>query len=107
LFIELSEYRDNYMTAKTPNAAEKLAAHLKTKWKDKACPLCSVAKWSLPPMVFELRSFHSGSKSTNKDPILPLIPITCENCGTVQLVNAIIAGIVPPSPKKQSAIATK
>ena len=80
-----------------PTAAEKLHTLIKEKWRNRPCPMCAVSKWSLPPMVFELRTFHSGSKGTDKHPILPIIPVTCEGCGTVQLVNAILAGIVPPS----------
>ena len=34
-------------------------------------------------------------------PIVPLAPVTCNNCGNTILLNALIAGIVDPQPKKE------
>lgn len=75
---------------------EKLIAFLNTKWQGRPCPMCQAGKWSVQDKVFELREFHGGGLVIGGTPIVPVIPVTCENCGNTIFLNAITAGIVKP-----------
>ena len=63
--------------------SEKLINFLNDKWKDQLCPMCNERKWSVQNKVFELREFRGGSLVLGGITILPIIPITCENCGNL------------------------
>ncbi len=78
---------------------DRLIKHLKDKWQNRPCPLCGVGNWNVSEKVFEIREFNHGDMIIGAGPIIPLIPVTCSNCGNVVLVNAIIAGIVPQGGK--------
>ena len=52
--------------------------------------------------VFELREFHQGSLALGT-PIMPLVPVTCENCGNVVLISAVKAGALESNPEDPEA----
>ena len=66
--------------------------HLKEKWKGSACPLCKSGSWTVSDKVFELREYHDGNLVIGGSPIVPVVPVTCDNCGNTVLVNSIISG---------------
>ena len=72
--------------------SEKFINHLKEKWKGSACPLCKTGNWTVSDKVYELREFHDGNMVIGGGPIVPIVPVTCDNCGTTILVNSILAG---------------
>jgi len=72
----------------------KILDHLKAKWKDVNCPMCNHNQWSASEEVFEIRKYYGGNVVLGQGPILPIIPVTCNNCGNTVLVNAIKAGVV-------------
>jgi hypothetical protein len=67
--------------------------HLKAKWAGRPCAQCGTAVWQVQDAIFELRGFSGGSLVVG-GAIIPLIPVTCANCGNTVLVNAILAGVV-------------
>ena len=73
--------------------AGKVIALLQEKWKGRNCPLCGEGNWEVQEKPFELREFHGGAMVFG-GVIIPVIPITCSNCGNTILVNAIKAGVV-------------
>lgn len=73
--------------------SEKLIQHLKTKWAGRRCPLCNTGNWNVSDKVYELREFHGGGLVIGNIPIVPVVPITCDNCGNTVLVNSIVAGL--------------
>jgi len=75
--------------------------HLKGKWYGKPCPLCGVGNWNISDSVFELREFHDGSIVLGAGPIIPVIPVTCSNCGNTIMVNALLSGAVEKPEKKE------
>lgn len=83
----------------TDSKSEKIIKHLSDKWKGRSCPMCGAGNWNVSDKVFEIREFHDGNLVLGSGPIIPLVPVTCDNCGNVILVNAIVAGSV--SPKKE------
>ena len=78
---------------------KKIIAHLNAKWVGRACPLCGVANWNVQNSTFQLMEFHAGSVVIG-GPVIPVVPVTCTNCGNTVLVNALIAGVVQPEAKE-------
>lgn len=59
------------------------------------CPLChELNTYVLTPTVMELREFHGGDFIIGGMPIVPLVALTCKNCGNTVLINALVTGIV-------------
>ena len=73
---------------------KKIIEHLNSKWGNKPCPMCSESKWTVSDTVYEMREFHGGNMVIGNGPIIPIIPVSCNNCGNTVLVNAIQAGAV-------------
>jgi hypothetical protein len=74
--------------------SEKLITHLKEKWDGRRCPMCKSGNWSVQDKVFELREYHGGSMVIGGSALVPVVPVTCDNCGNTILINGIIAGLV-------------
>ena len=79
---------------------KKLIEGVLKRWKRPNCPLCDKTSWTVPEDLFELRQlsldgFHVGG------PRMPVVPVICEHCGNTVLVNAIVAGVVPPKTAKK------
>lgn len=65
--------------------------YLMEKWGNTPCPMCKKGPWNIPTKMFELNEFSENGLIIGGSSI-PLIPIFCENCGNVILVNALISG---------------
>ena len=74
----------------------KLVKHLQGRWTN-PCPLCGVPGWTVSDSVFELREFNDGNMIIGGTPIIPVVPITCNNCGNTVFLNAITVKLIPPS----------
>jgi hypothetical protein len=75
--------------------------YLKSKWEGRACPLCGVGNWNVSESIFELREFNKEAFVIGGAPIVPVIPVTCANCGNTVLVNAIISGALESDKKEK------
>ena len=73
---------------------EKVISHLKEKWKGRNCPMCGIGNWNVSDKIFEVREFNGGDLILGGTPIIPVVPVTCSNCGNIIMVNAIISGAV-------------
>jgi hypothetical protein len=74
---------------------QKVIEHLKAKWAGRPCPLCLVGNWNVHDSTFQLTEFNEGSMVIG-GPVIPVIPVICNNCGNTVLVNAITAGLIKP-----------
>ena len=74
--------------------ADKLIAHLKSKWQGRSCLMCGTGNWNVSDKVYELRGYHGGGLTIGGVAIVPVLPITCDNCGNTILVNTIVAGVL-------------
>jgi len=72
---------------------EKLKEYLETKWHPINCRQCEQAAWVLPDKIFQLVEYQSNFLPPGS-PILPVIPITCSNCGNTILINALVASVL-------------
>ena len=59
--------------------------------------MCNTGPWNAQNKTFQLTEFHQGNFVVG-GPVVPVVPITCGNCGHTLLVNAIIAGLMPAEP---------
>ncbi len=80
--------------------SNKVIDHLKTKWQSRPCPMCHHGAWSVQDSVFELREFHHGNMVIGGSALVPVVPVTCNNCGNIVLINAIMAGAVEREEQK-------
>lgn len=78
---------------------EKLLSHLKSKWQGRPCLMCGTGNWNISDSIFELREYNQGNLVLGGGPIIPVVPITCDNCGNTVFVNAIKAGLIESNKK--------
>ena len=74
----------------------KVIAFIAQKWSGRSCPMCGSGPWSVQDKVFQLSEFHDGNMVIG-GPLIPVVPVTCNNCGYTVVVNAILAGAIPAS----------
>lgn len=72
--------------------SSKAVAHLQSKWGGRPCPMCGKGPWNIQDSTFQLAEFNEGNFVLG-GPVIPVIPVMCNNCGYVALVNAIFAGV--------------
>ena len=77
--------------------SKKILAHLQSKWGQRSCPMCNGGPWNVQDSSFQLAEFNEGALVLG-GPLVPVIPVTCSNCGNTVLVNAIVAGVVTAPP---------
>lgn len=66
---------------------ERLSAWFADKWKHKECPVCETDFWSPTPNLGQIENLDNiGGR-------VPVLLITCRNCGYFLSVNALVAGI--------------
>lgn len=83
--------------------SEKIIKYLSDKWKGRSCPMYGTGNWNISDKVFELREFNGGDMVIGgNSPIIPIVPVTCDNCGNVVMVNAIVAGAVSPVSQEET-----
>jgi len=80
----------------TQEQSAKLLEYLKSKWTpDARCPMCGKDDWGVAEYVFQMLAASLSGGLVLGGPVMPLVPVTCINCGNTVLVNALSAGIVP------------
>ncbi|WP_115702568.1 hypothetical protein [Legionella sainthelensi] len=78
--------------------ADKLVSYLKEKWNGKSCPMCLSGNWIVQDNCFQLTQYNAHSFVIG-GPVIPIIPVICNNCSNTLLINALLAGIIPPNAK--------
>lgn len=60
-----------------------------------SCPTCNKRTWTYDPTVYEMREFTGGGLTIGGNTaLLPVLTITCGECGTMKLVNSIAAKLL-------------
>lgn len=62
------------------------------------CPVCSARQWSILDHFLNGLVFHPGGSIVMGGPSYPHVGLICGNCGNTQLINAVVAGILPGHP---------
>jgi predicted nucleic-acid-binding Zn-ribbon protein len=81
----------------TRSQTKMLLDNLDQKWKHpQDCPICHSIEWKIPQSLLELREYEEGDiiAYPKDSAIIPLVAVTCINCGYTLLFNAITAGIL-------------
>jgi len=66
---------------------------IKKKLKNYKCVLCENTNWNLEPFMVNI-SVTSNLASRLGGEILPLVPITCTNCGNTHFLNLVTLGLL-------------
>jgi len=78
----------------TKQQQEQMVNYIKTKWAaPTSCPVCRQNTWQVAAEVHEIREFSGGNIVLGGSALVPLVPVTCQNCGNTMLFNALIAGV--------------
>lgn len=56
------------------------------------CPICGDSTWSVG-VVMELKQHH-GDRASETTAVMPLMPVSCNNCAYTFFMNALMAGLV-------------
>lgn len=79
----------------TQEQVQRFIAILDTKWPDpKICPVCGNTAWDTVDVVFELKSYENARESSEQATVMPLVPLTCKNCGNTILINVLTIGVL-------------
>ena len=68
---------------------DKLSTQLK-----KNCQFCDKNNWILSDALFEIREFSGGGLVLGSSAVIPIIVITCNNCGNMIFINAVSLKII-------------
>lgn len=78
---------------------QRIIDFINSRWRGgKHCTLCNTNSWNVESNLAELRFLHYGSFVLG-GPVVPLVVVTCNNCGHTILFNAMKAGWTPPLPE--------
>lgn len=73
---------------------QKLLKEINEKWINKNCTMCGHNSWNVDQnMVSPLKLGESGEIQLG-GMVMPLVAVTCMNCGHVVFVNPLIVGAV-------------
>lgn len=70
---------------------ENVMARIRQLWsEDKGCKICGEEKWNLSDAFFSLSQFGTNEDGSSQN--VPLVILTCANCGNTIFFNAIMLG---------------
>jgi hypothetical protein len=80
----------------TPEQSQQIINHLERK-QVSGCSVCSSRSWAVGETVFEVGEFFQSSADAASGHSLrmPVIAVTCRNCGHLDFFNAMLLGIIP------------
>lgn len=85
-----------------PAEQERAEAWFRDKWRHGVCPVCEANDWKQTPKLGQIENLDTGGDATAYPLIgmavrrrgrIPVLCITCQNCGYFVTVNAILAGV--------------
>jgi len=83
---------------------ERAAEWLNKHWQGpKICPICQSNNWVFSESLVEIRPYHGGQIFVGGT-LYPLFLLICGVCGYTVLFNAIVAGLISPTPAKEEKI---
>ena len=81
-------YTHGFRTSPEFNA-QLIVDHIQLRWKDIPCPMCKSNSWVVYDREYKLVEFNKKS-STNGKAMVPVVPVSCKNCGNTLLVNRYV-----------------
>ena len=77
---------------------EKLAAHLKAKAPNFACPVCAAKSFSIGDVALSGNAIGSDGSINMGGTIVPTVMVVCENCYHVLSFAAVPIGVISKGP---------
>lgn len=65
------------------------------------CPLCGTNHWEISDKVFQVIEFDYKGILLN-GASLPIVPLTCSNCGNTYFINALMAKLIDRKPSAET-----
>jgi len=78
---------------------QKFEKHLNEKWQNKICPMCHSNEWSYDNTIFTPMTVGPNREMAVGGKFLPLVAVTCVNCGNTVFVNGLIAKAIDDDQK--------
>jgi predicted nucleic-acid-binding Zn-ribbon protein len=77
---------------------KKILKNLEDKWppQRRVCPICNNNKFEMPGNIFQISQYFPTKLIVG--PIVPLIVVTCTNCGYTLLFNALTLQAIKRKP---------
>lgn len=69
---------------------ERAIAWLTQKWGTRPCPYCGDPNWNVGAKLLEGRTW-------GEEGVIPMLQVTCSNCGQTVSVDATVAGLIEGS----------
>lgn len=83
----------------TAEEKTKLLEFINSKWvKNIACHRCGSNRWVVDGVVQTYLARTAGKGLALGGPFLPNAVLVCQNCGSTELLNLVVAGIVKAAP---------
>ena len=64
---------------------------IKKKWPTKVCPMCGCNTWTYDDTLCTPLTLGPNNSINLGGKIMPLVPVTCTNCGNTIFINALVA----------------
>lgn len=77
----------------TDEQQQKIGDEIRKRLKNYKCVLCDNTTWNLEPFMVTI-SISSDLSVRIGGEILPLVPITCSNCGNTHFLNLVTLGLL-------------
>lgn len=76
---------------------DKFLNEINAKWTNKKCPMCSRNNWNVNKNMVAPMTLSDKGDIELGGQIMPLVTLTCMNCGNVLFVNPLVIGAVDTS----------
>lgn len=73
---------------------EKFVEQINAKWKTKICPMCHKNNWNMGKKLVSPMNLSEGGDIELGGSVMPLVAMTCMNCGNVLFVNPLVIDAV-------------
>lgn len=73
---------------------KKLIDHINARWANKACPMCGRNNWNIDAEMMTMLGVGEDKSINLGGKIMPMVPIICNECGNVVLVNPLVINCV-------------
>ena len=73
---------------------EKFLNEINSKWINKNCPMCSYNQWNIDSNLVSVMKISENGGIALGGQIMPLVAVTCLNCGNVIFVNPLVNNCV-------------
>lgn len=69
----------------------------------KTCPLCGGGQWNITTTIYQVPEYEEKGGLLSSKTTIPVVPLSCTNCGNTYFINAIVAKLVESNRKNADA----